>query len=256
MTYETRLSDEGGVLLLRWLKAQTQFGHYQITEDAYLVFAEEIENLPITLDQAKDVCRSLMAVDDRMPTAQRIRYRALEATGILAPSWEDAVAMVRQALADQSVQGLPGPVRQAVDAKGGLWTLANSPNQEASFAQLRDTYAGVARAHDRFVLEPGGLEAFWEACQYVAAARDRDLKMLNGRWAAEMLDWDRMPADLDGALAAAAEYEARFGGAAVRGVEPPPRPTRDRREDLLAMAHDLGRRLSPAVQLGEEPARG
>lgn len=250
MTEQHFLTGEEAVDLLAWIHDQPQYRHYQLSledgpSNSYLVYAAELAGLPITLDKLKDYCRQLMMSDEgrAFPSPQRIYRLCLEHEGILAPSWPEAMLMIRRALAqpEGTEVDLPGPVQRALDAKGGLWSLRRTENEEVSFAQLRDTYAGEAAAHDRLVLAPGGLQAFAEACQFVAATRARETLMVDGRWAAMELGWDPIPGDLAGCRRALAAYEAEFGVQARWGVEARrERPgLRDRTGELRALTAEL-----------------
>lgn len=228
------LGAKAAVELLRWLNRMPQFAHYQIGDLSPDVFCETLEDLPITLDFAKDACESLLATADRvMPSAQALRRRMMEHAGLLAPSWAAAQLTILEARrTGGSLRSFPGPVAQAVEAKGGMAALNASENQEAAFAQLRELYTECARRHDRFVLEPGGLEAFVAVCEWVAAERAEIDLVANGRWAAGVLGWDAfgargVPETVEGCAEAFREYQERFG---EDPVKPPPELDRGRPE--------------------------
>lgn len=238
------MTEDDAVELAIWLSDMPQFKHYQRDAGTYRVFAEELEDLPVSFDQAKHACRSLLAGDDqRFPNPQAIRRRFLEEAGLLAPPMSLAMAAIERVAADPEgrERHLPGPAAAAVRAWGGLGTLRMSSNPTAAFAQIRDLYKELAYEHDRLVLAPGGVQAFMDACEVWAAHWDR-LDVRERAWhAARFIEPEFWPADHDQCLQVLDRYEAQWGEPASLAKDPtegPPMVGGARRamERLMALA--------------------
>lgn len=150
---------------------QPQFSNYKMTPAAFELYREELEDLPISYEQGWAAVRAMLREDNtRLPNPQSIRRRIFQEMGVLAPSWSEALAAITEEakvghLANSGK--LPGPVGEALKANGGFFDLRNSGNSTALIAQIRETYREMAVKHDLFVMEPGGLDRFYEVCQVI-----------------------------------------------------------------------------------------
>lgn len=197
-----------------------QFVHFNLPEAAYDSYLEELGDLPFDQDQFWAAVRSLLAEDSyRFPSAQLIRRRVLEEAGLLAMPTGEAMALIREAACTPGfdLKSLPGPVRQAVRGHGGLSAIATSDNSTAIYAQVRDSYEALARKHDRFVLEPGGLARLAEVADWFDAVEQRQQNRLMAMTAAIELELDYIPFDPSDCQRVLDQYRDRFG-------DEPPRP--------------------------------
>ncbi len=180
------------VQLVGQVYAQPQFAHYTVKPATMQAYRDELEDLPLPLVVAQAAVRSLLLDDDmRLPTPQAIRKRVLREAGFLAPSWPQAKTMIDQYIeayaADRELPVLPGPVQEALDARGGAYAARDADNPSAWFAQLRDTYRECAARHDLFVSEPGGLAALAEVIAWHEAVAARAELLARARRAAARL---------------------------------------------------------------------
>ena len=223
------MNTKDAVALATWLVDLPQFKHHRRDEATYRRFAEELADLNVTVDQAQDACRSLLAVDDqRFPTPQAIRRRFAEEAGMLAPPTAEAMLLIREAATDPGydIASLPESVLQAVRTNGGFAAISTSDNPTATFAQVRDTYEALAARHNRAVLEPGGIARYQELAD-VAAARRQQLEVRRmAITAASELFLDEYPDTPAQCQRVVDQYVARFGE--LPAPYQPPDPMRPR----------------------------
>lgn len=225
------------VELVRGIYAQPQFAHYTLKPDTLAAYRAELDDLPLPLRVAQAAVRSLLLEDDgRLPTPQGIRKRVLREAGLLAPSWPEAKTMIDGYIeayaADRELPDLPGPVQDALDARGGAYAARDADNQAAWFAQLRDTYRECAARHDLFMAEPGGIDRFREVCEWVAAAKARRELLARARNAAALLTDPLSPLLLPSGGETDAELQALVSEAERRFPAVDPDELPDRRADL------------------------
>lgn len=196
-----------------------QFNHYNLPTEASLAYEQELIDLPLEGDMLWAAVRSLLAEDSyRFPTAQAIRRRVLEEAGLLALPVGEAMALIREAACTPGydVKSLPGPAQQAVRGHGGLSAIATSENPTAIYAQVRDSYEALARKHDRFILEPGGLHRFVEVAAWFDAVEQQVQQRLVAMSAAIELELDYIPYHPADCQAVLSQYRAAFGDALPR----------------------------------------
>lgn len=210
------------VALLDWLWAQPQFGHYRRDEAAYMAFAETLDDVPVSFVDAKRAAASLLSVDDqRFPSAQAIRRRLFEDTGLLAPSWASASMTLGDVVRRRGYSTeLPDLLAQVVRAKGGIDHLLHAENPDVVYAQVRNAYEQVAADHDRFILEPGGVERFKALCDWIDAVSEWDRLRPLGRQAAYTLGDGDPPTTTADARAVIDRYRAMFGCDPSPGFDP------------------------------------
>lgn len=144
-----------------------------ISAETFEVYEPALEDLDVV--DHRGLVKTLLRTMKRWPSPAVLREAILSRHGLLAPDEDQAWTMVVDyAGKGEGFEHLPEPVREALTAVGGTWSIKHH-DRGVVHAQFRDAYRKAKERADR-----GTLEASWNGLALTGGQHGRELLARHG----------------------------------------------------------------------------